>query len=137
MRWLTNKLANEAAEASNTACDDALSRMYSEPFRDKFWPQQVTQVRTTTGNIHQRNYVRDLDGSLQQVVHDKHKLGLSNQKSTYCQAWQHSSPTELRTAVICFWNMPTVRAKMRRNTLNFRCGQQETGLHEETSIHGR
>ena len=89
---MADKLANEAAEASSTACDYDLSRMYTEPFQDKFWPQQVTQVHTTTGSIIQRKYVTDLDDSLAQAVHDKHKLGLSNQKSIYCQAWATLQP---------------------------------------------
>ena len=44
-----DSLANEAAEAINTACDYDLSREFTEPFQDKFWPQQVTQEQTTTG----------------------------------------------------------------------------------------
>ena len=120
---MADKLANEAAEASSTACDYDLSRMYTEPFQDKFWPQQVTQVRTTTGSILQKKYVRDLDDSLQQAVHDKHKLGLSNQKSIYCQAWAALQPHRVKDYSDAFWNMPTVTADMRRNALNFRYGQ--------------
>ncbi|KAL3158306.1 hypothetical protein ABBQ38_010550 [Trebouxia sp. C0009 RCD-2024] len=78
---MADKLANEAAEASSTACDYDLLRMYTEPFQDKFWSQQVTQVHATTGSILQRSYIRDLDDSLKQAVHEKHKLGLSNQKA--------------------------------------------------------
>lgn len=48
---MADKLANEAAEASSTACDDDLSKMYTEPFQHKFWPQQVKQVHGTTGCI--------------------------------------------------------------------------------------
>ena len=55
---MADKLANEAAGASSTTCDYDLSRMYTEPFQDKFWPQQATQVHNTTGSVLQRNYVR-------------------------------------------------------------------------------
>lgn len=77
---MVDTLANEAAEASSTACDYDLSRMCSDLLR----LQQVTYVHTTTGSILQEAYVRDLDDSLEEVVHDKHTLGLSN---TYYQAW--------------------------------------------------
>jgi len=56
-------------------------------------------------------------------VHDKHKLGLSNQKSIYCQAWAALQPHRVEKCSDAFWNMPTVNAAMRRNALNFRYGQ--------------
>ena len=80
-------------------------------------------MHTTAGNILQKAYVRDLDDSLMQGVHDKHKLGLSNQKSIYCQAWAALQPHRVAKCSDAFWNMPTVNAAMRRSALNFRYGQ--------------
>lgn len=58
-------------------------------------------------------------------MHEKHKLGLSNQKSIHCRAWAALQPHQVKKCSDAFWNMPTVNAAMRRNALNFRYGQQK------------
>ena len=120
---MADTLANEAAEAISTACDYDLSREFTEPFQDKFWPKQVTQEPTTTGNVTQTRYVKDLDNSLNEAVHDKHKLGMSNQTSIYYRAWAGLQPYRVKKCSDAFWNMSTVTSSMKRNVLNYRYGQ--------------
>ena len=54
---ITDKLANEAAEARDMLWDFDLSNDFTEPFRDKFWPKQVTEVHTATDTTLQNTYV--------------------------------------------------------------------------------
>lgn len=42
-----------------------------EPFQDKFWPQQATQVHTTTTSKLQKTHVKDLDNLIKEAVHEK------------------------------------------------------------------
>ena len=76
-RCSMQKTAKHCRLPSATALHVTIARMHTEPFQDKFWPQQVAQVphavHTTTGSMIQRKYIRDLDDSLKQAVHDKHK----------------------------------------------------------------
>ena len=43
-----------------------LSHEFTEPFRDKFWPQQITEVHTATETIVQKNSQR-LDRHLEMI----------------------------------------------------------------------
>ena len=100
--------------------------------RNKFWSQQVTQVHTTTERALYRNYVRDLDDSLKQAVHDKHKVALSNQKSIYCQHGLLSSPTmHSGTCPPCSHEKECPQLQVWTTV------QQQVGLPAEASIHAR
>ena len=118
---MADRLPNEAAEAHQWDFD--LSGDFTEPFEDKYWPQRVTEQRTATGTVTRREYVRDLDNALKEAVHENHRLGMSNQRSVYFQAWTKIQPHRLKKHSDAFWNIPSITASMRRNVLNFRNGQ--------------
>ena len=120
---MADKLANEAAEARDMHWDFDLSHDFSEPFRDNFWPKQTTEVHTATETVLQKKYVRDLNDALKQSVHDKHKLGMSNQRSVYFQAWKKVQPHRVMKHSDAFWGMASVNASMKRSVINYRNGQ--------------
>ena len=74
-----SKLANEAADecCMSRHFDYDLSNDYTQPFRDRFWLQQIIHVQTAEGPAETRACIRDLDDSVRKALHDKHKLGQS------------------------------------------------------------
>ena len=91
---MADQLANEAADecCKSRHFDFDLSNDYTQPFKDKFWLQQITQVQTAEGPAESRACMRDLDDSLRKALHDKHKLGQSKQDSLYFQLWDRVQP---------------------------------------------
>ena len=66
-----------------------VSQDHIEEYKDKFWPQhKVTQQNSRGEEVTHGQNVRDLKTSLKDVIHDKLRLGQSNQDSVYFQAWQ-------------------------------------------------
>ncbi len=91
---MADKLANEAADeccmGRHFDCD--LSNDYTPPFKHKYLLQQIIQVQTAEGPAETTACMRDLDDSLTKALHDKHKLGRSNQNSLYFQLWDKVQP---------------------------------------------
>ena len=91
---MADKLANEAADqcCMGRHFDYDLCNDYTQTFRDRYWLQQITQVQTAEGPAATRACIRDLDDSLRKALHDKHKLGKSDQNSMYFQLWDKVQP---------------------------------------------
>ncbi len=91
-------VANEAADecCMGRHFDYDLSNDYTQSFRDKCWLQQFNQVQTAEGPAETRAYISDLDDSLRKVLHDKHKVGQSNQSSLYFHQWDKVQPSRVK-----------------------------------------
>ena len=91
---MADKLTNEAADecCMNRHFDYDLSNDYKQSFKDKFWLQHTIQIQTAEGPAETKACIRDLDDSLRKALHDKHKLGQSNQDSLYFQLWDKLQP---------------------------------------------
>ena len=126
---MADKLANQAAHhaATDGNFNMDVSQDHLEDFKDKYWPKhKVTQQNGRGEEVTHWQNVRDLKTSLKDVIHDKLKLGQSNQDSVYFKAWQdvyeHMAP-EYTNA---FWNMPRVSSKTITNLLKTRQGNTWT-----------
>ena len=116
---MADKLANEADECCmGRHFDFDVSNDYTQPFKDKFWLQQITQVQTAEGPAETRACRRDLDDSLRKALHDKHKLGQSKQDSlnfTVCQLWDRVQPFRVKLHSDALWTMPSIPESHKRN----------------------
>ena len=122
---LANQAAHHAATDGNFSMD--VSQDHLEDFDNKFWPKhKVTQQNSRGEEVTHWQNVRDLKSSLKAVVHDKLRLGQSNQDSVYFKAWQdvygHMAP-EYSNA---FWNMPEIASNKITNLLKTRQGNTWT-----------
>ena len=89
-----DQLANEAAEecAKARKFDHDTSELDTDPFKDKFWLQRTIQAQTRDGMGQKTEHIRGLHTDLKQQLHDKHKLGQSNQESEWYQLWKNVLP---------------------------------------------
>ncbi len=108
-----------AAWADTFDCD--LSNDYTQ--RDEHWLQQTIQVQTAEGPAETRACVRDLDDSLRKALHDKHKLGQSNQISVHFQLWDKVQPFRFKPYSDALWTMPSIPESHKRNIFEYRTGQ--------------
>jgi len=115
-----SKLANEAADecCMSRHFDYDLSNDYTQPFRDKYWLQQTIQVQSTEGQAETRACIRDLDDSLRKALHDKHKLGQSNQNSLYFQLRDWVQPYRVMPHIDALWTMPPIPESHKWNIFN-------------------
>ncbi len=122
---MADKLANEAADecCMGRHFDYDLSNDYTQPFRDKFWLQQIIQVQTAEGPTETRACIRDLDDSLRKALHDKHKLGQSKQSSLYFQLWDKVQPFRVKPHSDALWTMPSIPESHKRNIFKYMTGQ--------------
>ncbi len=122
---MADKLANEAADECRMGkqFDYDLSDDYTQPFKDKYWMQQTTQVQTAEGPAETKVFLRDLDDSLRKALHAKHKLGQSNQNSLYFQLWDKVQPFRVRPHSDALWAMSTIPDSHRRSIFKYRTGQ--------------
>ena len=86
MKWQTNwqTAADECGQGMQF--DQDVSYEFTEPVDDNFWIKQ--QVVNTEGEVETSDYLRDLNDSLTGALHDKYKLGQSDQQSIYFQSWK-------------------------------------------------
>jgi len=122
---MADKLANEAADecCMGRHFDYDLSNDYTQSLRDKYWLQQTIQVQTAEGPAETRACISDLDDSLRKALHDKHKLGQSNQKSLYFQLWDKVQPFRVKPHSDALWTMPSIPESHKRNIFKHRTGQ--------------
>ena len=99
---MADKLANKAAVNAAWAgtFDYDLLNDYTQTFRDKYSLQQTIQVQIAEGPTENRACIRHLDDSLRKALHDKLKLGQSNQNSLYFQLWDMVQPFRVKPAVM-------------------------------------
>ena len=123
-----NKVADElvaAAEAmaAGQPVDRDVSQQYCEDLDMKFWPQkEVSSAANDVGEANMQN-VRDLGDSLADAVHNKLKLGQSNQESVYFNCWKRLQPFTSAKFSNQFWNMSAITKPMLVNTLKYRFGR--------------
>ena len=123
---MADKLANQAAHhaATDENFNMDVSQDHLEDFKHKFWPQhQLTQQNSRGEEVTHWQNVRDLKTSLKDVIHDKLRLGQSNQDSVY-QAWQ--DVYEYVAPVHTFCNMPEISSNKITNLLKTRQGNRWT-----------
>ncbi|DBB06997.1 TPA: hypothetical protein ACH3X1_011588 [Trebouxia sp. C0004] len=98
-------------------------KLYTQPFKDRFWLQQIIQVQTAEGPAETRACIRDLDDSLRKALHDKHRLGQSNQDSLYFQLWDKVQPFRVKPHSDALWTTPSIPESHKRNIFKYRTGQ--------------
>ena len=111
-----DQLANEAVkECTKTrpAFDQDVSQLYTEPFTDKFWLQSVIQVQTTEGMSQKTEHIHDLHMDLKRHLHERYKLGQSNQNSTFYQAWRSVQPYRDSRHSDAFRDMTNITESMK------------------------
>ena len=116
-------LANAAAMlvAEGGQHDRDVSTEHCENFDDKFWPQANTNSGMEDQPCLQN--VRNLDDALKAEIHEKLRLGQSNQESVYYKSWssiQRFSNAKFSNA---FWDMPAIKEPMRVDLLKARFGR--------------
>ena len=119
---MADQLANEAAEecAKTKQFDYDVSRLYAEPFKDKFWIQRNIQMLNAEST--RKENLRDLQTDLKQHMHDKYRLGQSNQESIYYQAWKSIWPYRDNRHSDLFRNMPNITENMKATIDKCRTG---------------
>ena len=67
----------------------SVSQDHTEDCNNRFGPKhKVTQQNSRGEEVTNWQNVRDLKSSVKAVIHDKLRLGQSNQDSAYFKAWQ-------------------------------------------------
>ena len=109
-------LPDEAAElvAKGAQPDRDVSQEYCEDLNQKFWPQ----TKIVTGQDEQTSLqnIRDLD---EVQVHNKLKLGQSNQDSIYYRSWQDIQPFSSSKYSNAFWTGSGITRSMMVNVLKW------------------
>ena len=122
---MADQLANEAADECSMSrhFDYDLSNDYTQPFKGTFCFQHTIQVQTAEGPAATKACIRDLDDSLSQALHDKHKLGQSKQESLYFQLWDKVQTFRVKPLRDALWTMPSIPDPHKRNIFEYRAGQ--------------
>ena len=99
MRWL---ISLQLLQQMNDAwTGNLISKDYTQPFRDRNWLQQTTQVQTAEGSSESKACMRDLDDSWRQALHDKRNLGQSKQNSLFSCGRSYSQSEPGHTVMQC------------------------------------
>jgi len=121
---MADQLANYPADECGTtrAFDRDVSVDFAEAFKTNFWLQHLCITQSAEGPIVTHECVRDLETSLRAALHDRHKLGQSNQISPYFQLWEDLSQYRDKQHCDVMWEMGTVSKPARRNAFKYRTG---------------
>ena len=106
---MADQLANEAADECNNgrAIDYDLSADYHESYPSMFWLKQKCTEQTTNETTIIRESAKGLGDFLKKALHDRHKLGQSNQNSIYFRCWNKLQPHRVKEHSDALWTMQT------------------------------
>ena len=116
-----NTIADAVAGEATASAEIDLSGEHTEPYKDMAWLRRVEKDQE--GNDCDGQFLRNLNDSLQEALHNKHKLGQSNQDAKYVQYWRNVQEHVLADISNGYWDETTITDPAKRNTNKYKWGQ--------------
>ena len=116
-----NTIADAVAGEATASVDIDLSGEHTEPYNDMAWLRRIEKDRE--GNECDGQFLRNLNDSLLEALHHKHRLGQSNQDAKYVQYWRNVQQHVLADISNGHWDETAITDPAKQNTNKYKWGQ--------------